>query len=646
MKKKNCKSNWNSVFSFCFFFRSLILVEKTQPIQIVSGSMNDVKKRFSLGLELSECTLDCSIELCESSAANSMQDSSPLINYTTHSYDMDESLGILTPDQMIEFLDTNASIANLQLPSSLPIKFLNHKCQIDHTPSPEELPLDPVEVKSFNSTKSNENVGINSTTNINNINNEHDAQSQSESFIKNDQMTKSTTSKATTNSFITSVTSIASLDNGYQGDGEMSRPASRGAEKSSPLRRVNNNNRQNKLHGYSNNENAPVVRRQDPMTDSDFFTESDADDIFHRGDRRVQIIDGHMYNAQGADIFIDEAQQNEYSCMDSSGIYTDVEHRTEDDSSIQVHQNQSNKITETQTNTADLQKQRNSSKNDLENEKQKSTTKTWTSIPTQSTQSIATTLSNSSSSTMNDSAATTYNMCSVTNGGDHSQQQQNTVISDASTNSNVKISRVLQSNSRSDDENSKTPNTIHKSNSIKVKKSSPNRKQCKNDSNKRNDIVKREIKLSPNTRNRSRSNATIGNDKNSPESSSPSMMTATNSENGGNSNMNIVHSRKNTPNKWDAVMNKIALNKAEVKTKKNYNEVKSKVTCGLKRSSPNQIKTPASEPSTTTSDSGISSLTITASKLDTNKSPITPLARQTTFGITKRLVIYLSSQLQ
>lgn len=158
--------------------------------------------------------------------------------------------------------------------------------------------------------------------------------------------------------------------------------------------------------------------------------------------------------------------------------------------------------------------------------------------------------------------------------------------------------------------------------------------------------MKREIKLSPITRNRSRSNATIGNDKNSPESSSPSMMTATNSENGGNSNMNIVHSRKNTPNKWDAVMNKIALNKAEVKTKKNYNEVKSKVTCGLKRNSPNQIKTPASEPSTTNSDSGISSLTITATKLDTNKSPITPLARQTTFGITKRLVIYLSSQLQ
>jgi len=31
------------------------------------------------------------------------------------------------------------------------------------------------------------------------------------------------------------------------------------------------------------------------MTDSDFFTESDADDVLHRGDRRAQVIDGQLY---------------------------------------------------------------------------------------------------------------------------------------------------------------------------------------------------------------------------------------------------------------------------------------------------------------------------------------------------------------
>ncbi|KAG4071912.1 hypothetical protein HA402_006073 [Bradysia odoriphaga] len=53
--------------------------------------------------------------------------------------------------------------------------------------------------------------------------------------------------------------------------------------------------------------------------------------------------------------------------------------------------------------------------------------------------------------------------------------------------------------------------------------------------------------------------------------------------------------RKVVPNKWDAVMNKIASNKTSVKSK-NYNEVKSKVTCGLtKKSSPGVFKSPTVE---------------------------------------------------
>lgn len=50
-----------------------------------------------------------------------------------------------------------------------------------------------------------------------------------------------------------------------------------------------------------------------------------------------------------------------------------------------------------------------------------------------------------------------------------------------------------------------------------------------------------------------------------------------------------------TPNKWDAVMNKIAVNKSAGKTR-DYSAVKSKVTCGLvsKRGTPGQLQSPSS----------------------------------------------------
>lgn len=96
---------------------------------------------------------------------------------------------------------------------------------------------------------------------------------------------------------MTSVTSITSLDNGYQGDGEWSRPGSRGADHSPTNHRVV------KLK-------TPVA---DPMTDSDFFTESDADthdDLgagSGRGDRRAQVIDGTLYGTNlhaGGTVFL------------------------------------------------------------------------------------------------------------------------------------------------------------------------------------------------------------------------------------------------------------------------------------------------------------------------------------------------------
>lgn len=690
-------------------------MEKTQPIQIVgSGSMNAdllvAKKRFSLGLELPECTLDCSIELCDSSAATSAQDSSPLLNYKSQSYDMDESLGILTPDQMIEFLDTNATNAKIDLPNSLPVKIEAHgKCRlVDQTPSPEELPLDPIEVKvtaAANATADSSKLeDADITLQPSSICDQDSIRLQSDADSKADQMVKSNTSKVT-NSFITSVTSIASLDNGYHADGEMSRPASRGAE--SPLRRVHNA-RPNKFHGNGGN-GAAVLRRQDPMTDSDFFTESDADDIFQR--RHVAIIDGHMYNG-GEDIFIDEAHPPEND-MESSGVYTDVEqHRSDNDN---VSHSNSNSRNENENESGEMSPDKSSdtiksseyanddSKIDFDNTT-KSKTKTaaqqqqeqspqqqqqpWAALPTHSTQSIAA-MSSSSSATINDSVATCvcekpYSMRNKNNtsgsgssggsskrasGGDMAQLVINNVASQPATNNEKNSSCKLHSIGRStDSDNSKSASKAatpqFKSNGTpKVKRSSQIRKQCKsetsssnhhhhssssssgnnsnsnsnsnNSSAKRNETPKRESK-SVGVRNRS--SALLSAGKKLAGTKSPNLIeNGRHSEIGNNMTSDqtavvTVHLRKSVPNKWDAVMNKIALNKTEVKTVR-YSEVKSKVTCGIKRNSPSsKTLNGCDQQQSTISDSGNSSLASTKS----SASPV--VTRQSTLGISKRYV--------
>ncbi|XP_055643370.1 serine-rich adhesin for platelets isoform X2 [Toxorhynchites rutilus septentrionalis] len=297
------------------------------------------KQRYSFGLDLTECTLDCSIELCDSSlSSNKPPIKSPVSNSLTKqgSFEMDESLGILTPDQMKEFLDSTTTNTNNTNNLELQLNAGSHKhglhqCRIDQTPSPEELPLDPVGVKTDMSdiilpSEIHSNAGPMMYQEI----------SQTDSDSKTDQMTKSATSKVS-NSFITSITSITSLDTGYQGDGEMSRPASRGADHSpSNGPRIKNQGGGPAALAAAWNAQpavAPVPRRQDPMTDSDFFTESDADDVFNRGDRRAQIIDGQLYGPmmQGANVFINQQPQNDDSCMESSGIFTDVDNRGDDD---------------------------------------------------------------------------------------------------------------------------------------------------------------------------------------------------------------------------------------------------------------------------------------------------------------------------
>lgn len=294
------------------------------------------KQRFSFGQDITEWTLDCSIELYDSSVGSSAPNaSSPSHMKKQNSFD-EKSLSILTPDQMKEFLDSNNANLNLDLPLFPKMQML--QCRIDQTPSPEELPLDPIGVKT--DTPDMQSINDNQSTN-GQYAHEHQL-SQTDSYSKTDQMTKSAASKVS-NSFITSVTSITSLDNGYQGDGEMSRPASRGGDHSpSNMPRIHEMRPiagREPLLVNNNQNNIAIVRRQDrqdPMTDSDFFTESDADDMVNRGDRRAQVIDGQLYGApmvQEANInhYVNQQPSTEDSCMESSGIFTDVENRADDD---------------------------------------------------------------------------------------------------------------------------------------------------------------------------------------------------------------------------------------------------------------------------------------------------------------------------
>lgn len=210
-----------------------------------------------------------------------------LMLHKQNSFEHDESLGILTPDQMPDFTvalegSRTPSCENLTGPGKLIRHSASRPSEVpisidveptagsnERSPSPEELPLDPKPTEPVRSV-----LPV---------------------------------------SFITSITSITSLEAGYQGDGENSRPASRGPEL--PL-----------VVAPSNLIAAPC--RQDPMTDSDFFTESDADahEEIIRGDRRAQVIDGTLFCAPGGrrcPSFMGEE-------MDSSGIYSDLDKRQDD----------------------------------------------------------------------------------------------------------------------------------------------------------------------------------------------------------------------------------------------------------------------------------------------------------------------------
>lgn len=193
------------------------------------------------------------------------------------------SLGIIDENMLLSFAVKSDTTTNMELPlDSVGKSKLYSVTRLEQTPSPEDLPLDPTPV------------------------------------IECESKTEPTKSKTnTSSSFITSITSITSLDTGYQGDGEMSRPGSRGADHSPLTRRPSQR---------------PQPRRPDPLTDSDFYTESDADNHEEhplRGDRLARVIDGTLYGVDpqaAADIYVNNREN-----MDSSGIFTDIEGNTRTD---------------------------------------------------------------------------------------------------------------------------------------------------------------------------------------------------------------------------------------------------------------------------------------------------------------------------
>lgn len=221
---------------------------------------------------------DDSLGLIDESLLNLTMNKSKAIKDELQSPNLtDYSLGIIDENILSNLTMKTDTTVNMELPLDLEKTVLT---RMEQTPSPEELPLDPTPQ------------------------------------VESDPKTEPSKSK-NSNSFINSITSITSLDTGYQGDGEMSRPASRGAD-NSPLTRRPTARAQS--------------RRIDPMTDSDFYTESDADnheDNPLRGDRKAQVIDGTLYGVDpqaAADIYVNNREN-----MDSSGIFTDIESNTRND---------------------------------------------------------------------------------------------------------------------------------------------------------------------------------------------------------------------------------------------------------------------------------------------------------------------------
>ncbi|KAF0764799.1 Restin, partial [Aphis craccivora] len=243
---------------------------------------------------------------------------------TEFPFECTDSLGILSPDQMVEF---RGDEANYEVPGLL-FKMSPH--QLTECISDGDVTMNDLETISM--PKDDDLVSpVLSSDPSNHTVSEHDSASaypkrstvsfghvfydnftidrtpSLEDLPMDDFSSKTTTAMVpvpnipTINTVVTSITSVSSLDTGYQGDCETSRPTSRGA----------------------------MVKRlgqTEPMTDSDFFTESEAEDHCHR---KAIVIDGTLYSG---DNIKPETQPDNHNNpgptieeMDSSGVYSDFD---------------------------------------------------------------------------------------------------------------------------------------------------------------------------------------------------------------------------------------------------------------------------------------------------------------------------------
>ncbi|TDG46280.1 hypothetical protein AWZ03_007251, partial [Drosophila navojoa] len=511
--------------------------------------------RYSFGLDLQETTLDSSIELVDGSISSSQQQLQLLqqqLLKKQHSFDLDESLGILTPDQMEEFLDSsshhNNNNSNAILNHQLELQMLHqqqhyqHRLQqqqqqqqhlqqqlrLEQTPSPEELPLDPIEPQLAAAIATPAPASTSTST------------SAAVVIATSVAAPAAQVNAKLSNSFITSVTSVTSLDTGYQGDGEMSRPASRGACDHSPsngphLGRVSRQPSFPPLPMPAGG-GAPM-RRQDPMTDSDFFTESDADDVLQRGDRRAQVIDGQLYGPAMQPSA--SVPQLEDSCMESSGIFTDVENRCDEEMrlpELEVDMEMDVDMSPDES-TQTLRKAQGQAQRERSEQQQLVQPRPLSSS------SAATTLSNRTSYCSVDGGSAksfcdeAFNASSANGSGSGSSsgsgseaQQRSSVQRVASPRPHASLTSLCTV------ENLQTASvSASASLSSSSSLSSPKSSACKAAANRK--------QKSPQT----------------PRSAKAP-----------------VARKSQTPNKWDAVMHKIASNKSTIKT--NYNDVKSKVS--------------------------------------------------------------------
>lgn len=530
---------------------------------VAAVQLRTPRSRYSFGLDLQDTSLDASIELVDGSISSSQQQLQQLqqqLLKKQHSFDLDESLGILTPDQMEEFLDSSSqhnnsnAILNHQLELQLlhqqqhfqqrlqqqqqQQQHLQQQLRLEQTPSPEELPLDPIEPQLVAAIAT---PAPSSTT------------AAAAVIVATSAAAPAAQASAKlSNSFITSVTSVTSLDTGYQGDGEMSRPASRGACDHSP----SNGPHLGRVSRQPSFPPMPMpagggapMRRQDPMTDSDFFTESDADDVLQRGDRRAQVIDGQLYGPAMQPSA--SVPQLEDSCMESSGIFTDVENRCDEEMrlpELEVDMEMDVDMSPDES-TQTLRKAQGQAQREKTEQQQQ-----LVQPRPLSSSSAATTLSNRTSYCSVDGGsaksfcdeafnASTGSGCG--SGSASEPQLRSSVQRVTSPRPHASLTSLCTV------ENLQTASAISSSSSLSSPKSS-----CKTATN-------RKLK-SPQTPRSAKAKAPVAR-------------------------------KSQTPNKWDAVMHKIASNKSTIKT--NYNDVKSKVSTTRTMAGPGATPTVARSPS-------------------------------------------------